>query len=129
MSLKETAIKLTCVVLMLVCFVLPVSADWYSDIKSNSTWVEIEGENFVADTFMGVKALYNEGNRNHQCGDLIIRFYKEALGIEYDAELNAKSRGKEVKISTENSKIQVWIVPTNEELVIARDTVRLLGIK
>ena len=82
MSLKETAIKLTCVVLMLVCFALPVSADWYSDIKPNSTWVEIEGENFVADTFMGVKALYNEDNRNHQCGDLVIRFYKEAMGID-----------------------------------------------
>ncbi|MBQ2479034.1 MAG: acetate kinase [Erysipelotrichales bacterium] len=53
---------------------------------------------------------------------------KEALGIEYDAELNARSRGKEVKISTPNSKIEVWIVPTNEELVIARDTVELLGL-
>ena len=41
----------------------------------------------------------------------------------------SKTRGKEVKISTENSKVEVWIVPTNEELVIARDTVRLLGIK
>ena len=53
---------------------------------------------------------------------------KEALGIEYDAELNAVSRGKEVKISTPDSKIEVWVVPTNEELVIARDTVELLGL-
>ncbi len=67
----------------------------------------------------------NDANVRAEALDVV----KEALGIEYDAELNAKSRGKEVKISTENSKIQVWIVPTNEELVIARDTVRLLGIK
>ena len=66
MSLKETVIKLTCVVLMLICFVQPVCADWYDDLKGDSEWVEIEGDNFVADTFMGVNALYNENNRNHQ---------------------------------------------------------------
>ena len=57
-----------------------------------------------------------------------LEMIKEALHIEYDAELNAKTRGKEVKISTENSAMDVWVVPTNEELVIARDVVRLLGI-
>ncbi len=82
MSLKETVIKLTCVVLMLICFVQPVCADWYDDLKGDSEWVEIEGDNFVADTFMGVNALYNENNRNHQCGDLVIRFYKEAFGLD-----------------------------------------------
>ena len=35
---------------------------------------------------------------------------------------------KRFKISTDDSKVQVWVVPTNEELVIARDTVRLLGL-
>ena len=82
MSLKETVIKLTCIVLMLVCFVQPAYGDWYDDLKPNSTWVEIEGENFVAETFMGVKALYNENNLGHQCGDLVIRFYKEAFGLD-----------------------------------------------
>lgn len=52
----------------------------------------------------------------------------EALQIEIDQELNSKSRGKEVQISTANSKVAVWIVPTNEELVIAQDTVKLLGV-
>ena len=42
-------------------------------------------------------------------------------------ELNNKIRGKECKISNEDSKVQVWVVPTNEELVIARDTYRILG--
>ncbi len=44
----------------------------------------------------------------------------EFLGIELDAEAN-NCRGKAKKISTENSKVQVWVIPTNEELVIARD--------
>ena len=45
----------------------------------------------------------------------------EWLGVKIDTEKN-NTRGEEVKISTEDSKIEVWIVPTNEELVIARDT-------
>ncbi len=83
MSLKETAIKLTCVLALFFCFMQSASADWYDDIKPNSTWVKIEGENFVADTFMGVSALYNESdNSRYHCGELIIRFYKEAYGLD-----------------------------------------------
>ena len=48
------------------------------------------------------------------------------FGIEIDKELN-KSRGELKKISTENSKVQVWVVPTNEELLIARDTLELVN--
>ncbi|MEI7612186.1 MAG: acetate kinase [Betaproteobacteria bacterium] len=44
-----------------------------------------------------------------------------ALGIKLDAPAN-KVRGKEAVISTADSKIKVLVVPTNEELVIARDT-------
>ena len=44
------------------------------------------------------------------------------LGIEIDKELNNSVRGKLTKLSTENSKVQVWLIPTNEELVIASDT-------
>ena len=43
------------------------------------------------------------------------------MGIEIDLEKN-DTMSDERKISTQNSKIEVWIVPTNEELVIARDT-------
>ncbi|MBR0474029.1 MAG: acetate kinase [Erysipelotrichaceae bacterium] len=52
----------------------------------------------------------------------------EALGVKIDEELNKTIHGKVCKISTEDSKIQVWVIPTNEELVIARDTVRLLHL-
>lgn len=52
----------------------------------------------------------------------------EALGVQIDKELNATIRGKICKISTPESKIAVWVIPTNEELVIARDTCRLLHL-
>ncbi len=58
----------------------------------------------------------------------ILEGMKEHLGLVIDEELN-KSRGKEVRISKDDSKVAVWIVPTNEELVIARDTYRLIGGK
>lgn len=48
------------------------------------------------------------------------------LGIKLDDEVNDNGRGKEIAISTPDSKVPVWIVPTNEELAIARETVALL---
>ncbi len=53
----------------------------------------------------------------------------EALGVKLDEEFNKTIHGKEALISAHDSKIQVWVIPTNEELVIARDTVRLLHLK
>lgn len=47
------------------------------------------------------------------------------MGVKIDEELN-KSRGKEVELSTPDSKIRVFVIPTNEELVIARDTKNLV---
>ena len=49
----------------------------------------------------------------------------EFLGMELDKEAN-KVRGKERVISTENSRVKILLIPTNEELVIARDTVALV---
>lgn len=47
------------------------------------------------------------------------------LGVELNPEEN-KKRGEDLIISTENSKVKVLAVPTNEELAIARETVALL---
>lgn len=49
----------------------------------------------------------------------------KVIGIELDKEAN-DMRGLERKISTENSKIPVWVIPTDEELMIARDTYNLV---
>ena len=53
----------------------------------------------------------------------------EYFGIEIDREINAKTlrQSNIVKISTDNSKVAVYVIPTNEELVIARDTLALIS--
>ena len=48
----------------------------------------------------------------------------EFLGVKLDAEKN-KLRGDERIISAEDSKVTVWVIPTNEELMIAQDTAEL----
>jgi acetate kinase len=51
----------------------------------------------------------------------------ENLGIIIDDEKNNNApRGGEAKISADNSKISVWVLPTNEELILARDTCRVV---
>ena len=52
--------------------------------------------------------------------------YLGFLGITIDEEKNAV-RGKETEISTPDSKVAVFVIPTNEELAIARETAALLG--
>lgn len=51
--------------------------------------------------------------------------YLGYLGIELDKEAN-KGRGKDMMISTADSKVKVAVIPTNEELAIARETVALV---
>ena len=48
------------------------------------------------------------------------------LGIELDDAANSK-RGEDIMISTPDSKVKVFVIPTNEELVIARDTKAIVG--
>ncbi len=57
----------------------------------------------------------------------ILKGLEEGMGVKADYALNAKTHS-EAKISLPDSKVEVFVVPTNEELVIARDTVRLLGL-
>ena len=52
--------------------------------------------------------------------------YLGFMGVKLDPERN-KVRGKEMRISTDDSKVQVWVVPTNEELMIAKDTAELVN--
>lgn len=51
--------------------------------------------------------------------------YLTWLGVELDKKVNAV-KGKEICISTPNSRVAVYVVPTNEELMIARDTYELV---
>jgi len=52
--------------------------------------------------------------------------YLSFMGVKLDPEKNSK-RGKEMLISAPDSKVQVWVVPTNEELMIAQDTAELVS--
>ncbi|MBM7712499.1 acetate kinase [Enterococcus xiangfangensis] len=47
------------------------------------------------------------------------------FGIEIDKEINQNTHGKEAEISTENSRVKVYVIPTDEEVMIARDVARL----
>jgi acetate kinase len=49
----------------------------------------------------------------------------EELGIRLDPTVNAKAQG-EVRISSAESRVQLWVVPTNEELIVARQTKQLV---
>ena len=57
---------------------------------------------------------------------MILKACEEALGLSIDYDLNATVRGKEVKISNEDSKVNVFVIPTNEELMILNDTYNLV---
>ncbi len=51
-------------------------------------------------------------------------------GLQIDSERNARATGREAKISTEGCRLGAYCIPTDEELLIARDTVRvILGLK
>ena len=57
--------------------------------------------------------------RKKICEDL------EWMGVKIDLEKN-KIKGEQIKISAEDSKVLVYVIPTDEEMVIARDTKRLV---
>ncbi|MEJ5307462.1 MAG: acetate kinase [candidate division WOR-3 bacterium] len=50
----------------------------------------------------------------------------EFMGVKVDREKNHSCIGKEMVISTDDSKVKVLVIPTNEELVIAEDVVKVL---
>ena len=53
--------------------------------------------------------------------------YLKYMGVKIDGELNDKmDGGREGKISTPDSSVPVWIISTNEELIIARDTKQIV---
>ncbi len=69
--------------------------------------------------FTGGVGEHDKGIRDMVCQHL------GYMGVTYDAEANGKIKGEEGRISSGESKVQVWVIPTNEELVIARDTLRI----
>ncbi|GIW93101.1 MAG: acetate kinase [Pirellulaceae bacterium] len=75
--------------------------------------VELGGADLVA--FTGGIGENSATIRQQVCRNL------EELGIELDPQRNSQARG-ECRISHDRSRVAVWVVPTNEELVVARQT-------
>jgi acetate kinase len=59
-------------------------------------------------------------SREEMCGGL------EFMGLDFDPEKNKSIRGKEAVISREGSRVKAMVIPTNEELIIAEDTARII---
>ena len=63
---------------------------------------------------------------NSKSSRAAIAEYFGYLGVKIDPVANSK-RGEDIMISTPDSKVKVFVIPTNEELVIARDTKAICG--
>lgn len=113
-----------CAVILIVSGAVPKAfANWYDDIQSGS-WVEIKGQNFVADTFMGVNAYYNKsGNSVYHCGELVERFYREALGL--DVEI--RSSEPRLRINTPGYKLVTPDSPKAGDVVFVSAEMRGSG--
>lgn len=86
-----------------------------------SYFVELGGIDVIAFTAgVGENAAYLR--------DLIIKAIAPALKASLDEEKNNTRSSQIREISTTDSKIKVMVVPTNEEVMIARDTIRILGL-
>ena len=59
--------------------------------------------------------------------EMICKKLEEGLGLKVDYEVNSTCHS-EKELSTPDSKVRVFVVPTNEELAIVKDTVRILGL-
>ena len=90
-------------------------------------WVAKVAGSYVA-AMNGVDAIVftaGVGENDGQTRAAISKYFGY-LGVEIDPAANAK-RGEDVMISTPESKVKVFVIPTNEELVIARDTRDIVG--
>lgn len=84
-----------------------------------SYYVQLEGIDIIVFT-AGI------GENSSRCRRDVLNRLK-VLGVEIDEEANNRQR-EIVEITTKNSKIRAFVIPTNEELMIARDTVRIAGL-
>jgi len=76
----------------------------------------------------GADAVVFTGGIGENSADVRARICEglEWFGLKLDAARTEKAVGKEERISTDDAKVQVYAIPTDEELLIARDTVRCI---
>ncbi len=76
----------------------------------------------------GAEAIVFTGGIGENSAEIRARICSELIwmGVELDTELNSRHGADRGRISTETSRVAVYVIPTNEELLIARDTVRVV---
>ena len=69
-----------------------------------------------------------EKGKNYRGRESRVEIYKmlEFLGVKIDEQANQDAFAKEARISSDDSKVLVYVVPTNEELMIAKETKRII---
>ena len=68
------------------------------------------------------------GENDAKTRERILKALEEGMGLSIDYAKNLEVHGQEALISKADSKVAVYVVPTDEELMIVRDTTRLLGL-
>lgn len=90
-------------ILILYSLCLTASANWYDDCNGGE-YKLITSNHFVADTFCGVDAIYDLSSGYYHCGELVIRFYKEAYGLDvvlsYRTCITILTKGYDVAVPT-----------------------------
>src|SRR5262249_52238051 len=81
----------------------------------------------LASTLRGIDGLVFTAGIGENSAEIRARICEASswLGLELDREANQR---RESRISTRGSRVSAWVIPTNEELMIARHTGRLLGL-
>lgn len=67
------------------------------------------------------------GENSPECRKIVLDRIEEALSIEVDDEANNATHGVFAKISKDSSKIAVYVIPTDEEVMLARDAYKAIG--
>ncbi len=83
-KIKSKIFAFLLIVSVIVGLPLTAYANWYDEVSGGS-YSLILGEPYVAETFCGVEARYSLTSAYYQCNELVIRFYKEAYGLDVTA--------------------------------------------
>lgn len=79
----------------------------------------------------GLDAIVFTGGIGENATDVraeLMQSLEKILDVKFDYQLNSKLRAKEALLSDPSAKVKCYLIPTDEELVIARDTVRIHGL-
>lgn len=117
MKAKNNVAIIILVTLMLTSGIISAFGGWYEDV-SGGKYVPIEGENFEADSFCGVPALYNENGSNKTSDELIVRFYKQA----YSLDVSTQSDG--VKMLSKSCEFVTPSAPRKGDIIFSPSYLR-----